>query len=85
MLRVLSTPPPFFRRARGGAQGLWQATYGGIGAGLGGLLGGLLLDRQGGQGLFFTAAAAVAAGGLAAAGVGLMMQRAGVDARPKAE
>jgi hypothetical protein len=27
----------------------------------------------------------VAAGGLAAAGVGLMMQRAGVDARPKAE
>ncbi|WIA33190.1 hypothetical protein OEZ86_006337 [Tetradesmus obliquus] len=46
-------------------QGLWQATYAGIGAGAGGLLGGLLMERCGGQGLFAAAAAIVAAGGLA--------------------
>jgi outer membrane lipoprotein SlyB len=34
---------------------------------MGGLLGGLLLERCGGQGLFMTAAAIVAAGGLAGA------------------
>jgi hypothetical protein len=44
---------------------LWQATYAGIGAGVGGLLGGLLMERCGGQGLFTAAAAIVAAGGLA--------------------
>ncbi|KAF6260687.1 major facilitator superfamily domain-containing protein [Scenedesmus sp. NREL 46B-D3] len=48
-------------------QGMWQATYAGVGAGVGGLLGGLLMERCGGQGLFMTAAAIVAAGGLAGA------------------
>jgi hypothetical protein len=46
-------------------QGLWQAAYAGIGAGIGGLAGGLLMERCGGQGLFTAAAAIVAAGGLA--------------------
>ncbi|WIA13042.1 hypothetical protein OEZ85_006650 [Tetradesmus obliquus] len=53
-------------------QGLWQATYAGIGAGAGGLLGGLLMERCGGQGLFAAAAAIVAAGGLA----GVCVERA---------
>lgn len=48
-------------------QGLFQSTYAGVGAGLGGLIGGLLMESQGGQGLFFTAAAVVAVGGLAGA------------------
>lgn len=48
-------------------QGLFQSTYAGLGAGLGGLVGGLLMERTGGQGLFLTAAAMVAAGGLAGA------------------
>lgn len=48
-------------------QGFFQATWAGIGAGLGGLLGGLLMERTGGQGLFFATAAMVAAGGVAGA------------------
>jgi hypothetical protein len=50
-------------------QGAFQAVYGGVGAGLGGLLGGAMMQSCGGRGLFFGAAAVVAAGGLAAAGV----------------
>jgi hypothetical protein len=53
-------------------QGLFQSTYAGLGAGLGGLMGGLLMERTGGQGLFFTTAAMVAAGGLAGAFVGTL-------------
>lgn len=45
-------------------QGMFQSTYGGVGAGLGGLVGGFLMDKLGGQGLFTTAAAIVAAGGV---------------------
>jgi MFS family permease len=45
-------------------QGMFQSTYGGVGAGLGGLVGGFLMDRLGGQGLFATAAGIVAAGGV---------------------
>ncbi len=48
-------------------QGLFQSTYGGLGAGLGGLVGGLLMERTGGQGLFFCTAAMVAVGGLVGA------------------
>jgi hypothetical protein len=51
-------------------KGLFQSTYAGVGAGLGGLIGGLLMESQGGQGLFFTAAVMVAAGGLAGAVAG---------------
>jgi len=53
-------------------QGLFQSTYAGLGAGLGGLIGGLLMESRGGQGLFFTAAALVAVGGLAGAAVSLL-------------
>jgi MFS family permease len=45
-------------------QGMFQSTYGGVGAGLGGLVGGFLMDKWGGQGLFAAAAGIVAAGGV---------------------
>lgn len=51
---------------------MWQATYAGLGAGLGGLVGGLLMERYGGQGLFASAAAIVAAGALG----GLVLEHA---------
>eukprot|EP00879_Flechtneria_rotunda_P022677 GHRR01023949.1.p1 GENE.GHRR01023949.1~~GHRR01023949.1.p1 ORF type:complete len:444 (+),score=160.72 GHRR01023949.1:257-1588(+) len=53
-------------------QGLFQATYAGVGAGLGGLAGGILMQRYGGQGLFTAAAAFVAVGGVA----GLLVDQA---------
>ncbi|KAF8067343.1 MFSD6 [Scenedesmus sp. PABB004] len=46
-------------------QSLWQAAYGGVGAGLGGLAGGVIMQRAGGQAAFLSAAAFVAAGTLA--------------------
>lgn len=51
---------------------MFQSTYAGIGAGLGGLVGGLLMDKLGGQGLFAVAAAFVAVGCV----VGLIAERA---------